>query len=494
MIPLYRRTFMKLLGSVAALGSGVARAAPIGSRSDFSDTGDRAPFLSEKIARFITEAKYEDLPPNVVRKTKEQIVFLFGRALEGLQDRKADHIRTVANLLAQPRNGATVIGEDFKLFPSDAAFANCSLMRGSTRDDVIWSAGIHAGVVTIPTALAVAEVSKVSGKDLILSIALGYEVLGKLGGAKDGWAAALPRRPTIIFGGFGPTTVAAKLRRLDAEKTANALAYAANIGIGVPEKGMMQHYYSFINRNGLFAVDIVQAGGGPYAPSVIEGEFGLYRSFYGEMPREAYERIERLGTDWDILTTERKIFPGTGQNAIVFQRLLELLTEHNLSANDVKAIRVTYTSINDAPARKREVSNRGPFEKPVEAYSSLPYGMALALLEREIPYQRYADDLSMMIYNDPKVATEMRKMRVEFAAMPGKSDRFSVLELETVDGRNFRRESDSLSIDFGPEEWGGWIRKYGTNVLSASKLDRLEAGLVELERVENIADLMAAAS
>lgn len=472
----------------------VLYAAPAGSKNDVPPNKSGAPFLSDRIARFIAETTFDDLPPEVVRKTKEQVVFLIGRAFEGHTDARAKHINHVARSLAKPQDGATVIGKNFKLFPSDAAFANCSLMRGSTRDDVIWSAGIHAGVITIPSALAIAESVNASGKDLILAVALGYEVLGKLGGARDGWSAPLPRRPTIIFGGFGPTTVAAKLRKLDPSQIASAMGYAANIGIGVPEKGMMQHYYSFINRNGLFAIDLVEAGGVPYSPNVIEGEFGLYRSFYGEMPPTVYSRIDNLGVVWDILTTERKIFPGTGQHAIAFQLLLELLEQYDLVADDVKSLRVTYTSVSDAPARKQEVSNQGPFEKAVEAYSSFPYGAALALLERDIPYQRYKDDLSMRVYNDPEVAAQMKKIDVIFAAMPDKSDRFSILELETTDGRVFRRESETLGIAFGPREWRSWIGEYGKGVLPDSKLERLSDGLVDLENVKSVRDLMVYAA
>ncbi len=43
--------------------------------------------------------------------------------------------------------------------------------------------GDSVGEVALPTALAIGELQRVSGRDLILAFVLGYEVLGKLGSA-----------------------------------------------------------------------------------------------------------------------------------------------------------------------------------------------------------------------------------------------------------------------------------------------------------------------
>ena len=48
---------------------------------------------------------------------------------------------------APPRSSAT----PYRAMPIDAAFANCTQMRSYGLDDVVFPAGIHAGLVTIPS-------------------------------------------------------------------------------------------------------------------------------------------------------------------------------------------------------------------------------------------------------------------------------------------------------------------------------------------------------
>jgi len=56
--------------------------------------------LSEQIADFIVGAKFEDLPPEVIRKAKEEIVFLFGRAFEGVFTDQGQQLRSIARQIS----------------------------------------------------------------------------------------------------------------------------------------------------------------------------------------------------------------------------------------------------------------------------------------------------------------------------------------------------------------------------------------------------------
>jgi 2-methylcitrate dehydratase PrpD len=360
-------------------------------------------------------------------------------------------------------------------------------MRATWRDDVIWPAGIHAGIVTLPTALALGEVRRVSGREMLLALVLGYEVLGKLGTAADGWTAKLPRRPTMIYGGYGPVVVGGRLLKLGLKNMAHALGYAANVGMGVPEGGQTEHYYGLISRGGTLAVQLAEAGGIAYSNETIEGETGLYRSFFGKVPAELPTLIGQLGSDWEILKAAQKRYPGTGQNTVAIELLLGLLKAEKLTAKQVSRVDVFQSAVDDSKERKKEVSSRGPFAKAGEAYSSLPYALALVLLEGKVAGERYENE---GIVNDATVAATMQKINLAFENGHD-SMRWSRIEVSTTDGRKLTREADNFSFPFPREAWGEWLQKDGKRLLPKGKLRRLEDMVGALEKVEDVSEMLA---
>ncbi|HEX7115530.1 MAG TPA: MmgE/PrpD family protein [Steroidobacter sp.] len=474
-----RRAVLKLLGAGAAAMLGVP-ACP--SRANAAAT------ISERIADYVLRARFEDLPPEVIRKAKEQIVFFFGRAFEVSFLEHGRQMRQVMQPVARERDGASVIGHRLRLAPSDAAFANSTLFGGElAKDDVHMDSTIHSGVITLPAGLSIGEVKRASGRELILAIVLGYEVLGKLGRAAIGWSAVLPRRATNIYGGFGPVTVAGRLLKLDRARMANALGYAAHLCMGLPEGSMMQHYYALISRNGTFAVQLAEAGGMPFSRTTIEGELGLYRSFFGKVPEELPQLIDSLGYS-EILGAVQKRYPGTAANTTAIELFADLLERNHLDLADIASVDATVAA-KGAPERELEVSSHGPFVPPRKAISSLTYCLARVLLDGGIDPVRLGDE-SLVDHED--VVGVMRKIRVGFE--PGHGTRWARLIVRTIDGRKIERESASFTFPFPPEDWGGWLRASGARLLSDEKLERLEQLITGLEHVHDISKLLDAAT
>lgn len=494
---MYRRTLLKLTGaSLAAAAIGgrwmprPASAAPPSNVPAVAGAGE-SKTISEQIADFIVGARFEDLPTTVIQKAKEQIAFYFGRAFEGSCGNEARQIREVAAQGGLSPGGAVVIGERVRLTPSDAAFANTTLMRGSFgMDDVIWPAGIHAGVITLPIALAFGEVQRVSGRELLLALVLGYEVLGKLGRAAEGWSAPMPRRPTNIYGSYGPIAVAGRLLKLDQQHMAHALGYAANMNIGIPEGGMTDHYYSLISRNGAFAAQLAEAGGAAYSRTTIEGELGLYRSFFGKVPAELPALMGSLGLDWEILTAEQKRHPGTGQNTTAIEILQDLIKEHRLTAGQVDTIEVVQPDAKEAPVRKNAVASKGPFKTQVDAVSSLPYALALLLqFDGRIDLKWYSDGASQRVINDRAIAALMQKIVLIYEG--GHGPRYCRMAVRTTDGRTFERVVENFEYRFPQAMWGNWLQERGELLLPLENLRRLEQLIGDLEKLDDVSKLMA---
>jgi len=111
---------------------------------------------------------------------------------------------------------------------ADRLAVNVALARLSEIDDIHLGAMITPGAIAVPSALTIAaSLPDVGADDIVAAIVGGYEAMIRLGAAIDG-PSVLYRGiwPTYFAAPFGAAAVAARLLRLDATQTANALATA----------------------------------------------------------------------------------------------------------------------------------------------------------------------------------------------------------------------------------------------------------------------------
>jgi 2-methylcitrate dehydratase PrpD len=129
---------------------------------------------------------------------------------------------------------STILGTAGKVSSINAAFANGELISALDYDALY---GTHIPPFVIPAPLAVAEKVSASGKDLILSVALGQEIARRLQMATPPPYQAITRGPQkgeITFApvsghgaaAFGAAVGAGKILGLSPEKMANALGIA----------------------------------------------------------------------------------------------------------------------------------------------------------------------------------------------------------------------------------------------------------------------------
>jgi 2-methylcitrate dehydratase PrpD len=105
---------------------------------------------------------------------------------------------------------------------------HCALARLSEVDDIHLGAMITPGAIVVPAALTIAaSLPDCEADELAAAIVAGYEAMVRLGAAIDG-PSVLYRGiwPSYFAAPFGVAAAAARLMRLDAERTAHALATA----------------------------------------------------------------------------------------------------------------------------------------------------------------------------------------------------------------------------------------------------------------------------
>ena len=145
---------------------------------------EKSATLIEGFADFFCNIKFEDLPAAVVQKTKMLTLDLMGVSIAGL---KMDFPKITADYLVGLKGieEATLFGQTTKVPAIHAALANGVASHALDMDDGYRYGGVHAGVAVIPAALAYAEAKQLDGKNLILAIAMGYEIINRIAKAMN---------------------------------------------------------------------------------------------------------------------------------------------------------------------------------------------------------------------------------------------------------------------------------------------------------------------
>lgn len=150
----------------------------------------------------------------------------FGCAAEG--QRIDPHPRFVEDALGV--EGDIVIWFDGRRSDtSQAALVNGTLAHHAELDDGNPRAGLHGGVTVIPAAVAVAEATGASGRELIDAIAFGYAAAVAYGRPLLERIEAHRLHPPAMVGCFGAAAAAARLLRLSEEAIASAISLAGTL-------------------------------------------------------------------------------------------------------------------------------------------------------------------------------------------------------------------------------------------------------------------------
>ena len=184
--------------------------------------------VTRQLAEFAAGLRFEDLPDAVVMEARRLILDTVGCGFGGHAIEKGQ----MAVALAEQMGGvpeATILGRRAKVPAALAAFANGDLMNAL--DWNVLMPPSHVPPYAIPAALALAETTNTSGRDLITACVLAMEVSGRVGTSLGGLRATKGGYPLRVWGissnQIGATAGAAHVLGLDATTMQHALGLAA---------------------------------------------------------------------------------------------------------------------------------------------------------------------------------------------------------------------------------------------------------------------------
>jgi 2-methylcitrate dehydratase PrpD len=343
--------------------------------------------IAETYAEYVTERQYSDLLDEVVEYAKKLTLDAIGIAL-GAEQRAISSEAFIDGVDSLADGGdATVFASPRKLEPEYAALLNGALVHSLDYDDTHRGASHHPGAAVIPAAIAAAETAdhEVSGKDLLTAIVAGYEVNCRLGMAINP-ESHYDRgfHGTGTCGTFGATAAAGKIRGLGTEELTNA--FGLN---GSQAAGSMQFlsngawnkraHPGLAAHAGILAVSLADAGfRGSAAP--IEGEDG-FLSGYSDDPKPKLA-TKGLGEEFELLETAIKPYPCCRYMHPALDALFSLLSENPITPDSVERVVVELPRAGVNIVGKPLERKRHP-ESFVDAQFSMPFGVALALTERD---------------------------------------------------------------------------------------------------------------
>lgn len=187
--------------------------------------------VTSKLSEFIDETRFEDIPAGIVEDSKRILLDSIGCALGGLHTEKGRIAHAFGtNSASQPES--SILGGREKVSASLAAFVNGELFNALDYDALCAPSG-HITPYVLSAPLAVSEWKHISGKDLIVAIALAHEIAQRLSAglvipkclSRKTLLQGIPLQLPIhgygvnIFGGIAGV---AKLLRLNKAETAHA--------------------------------------------------------------------------------------------------------------------------------------------------------------------------------------------------------------------------------------------------------------------------------
>ena len=337
--------------------------------------------LATTLGKFCSGLTYEDLSPEVVDWTKYLCLDFAGVALNGSTTESAKTVVQAIESVDRP-GPAVIIGTNKRALPEYAAMANGTAFHSLELDDIHNDSSIHGGVVAFPTALAMADVSRLGGRDFIASVVAGYEVMMRLGmGLKPAEHYKRGFHPTATCGAFGAAAVASRCLDLGAGPTTAALGVSGSQAAGSLEfltdgTWTKRLHPGWASNSGIWAALLAKAGF--LAPStVIEGRFGFLQAYSGDPDPELV--LDGLGDEFQITRMGIKPHSCCRYSQGPIDCLLDLRQQHALQPDDVEKVTIGVLSAGFNTIAAPEEEKRNP-RSVVDLQFSMPFGGAVALL------------------------------------------------------------------------------------------------------------------
>jgi 2-methylcitrate dehydratase PrpD len=348
---------------------------------------------------FAARIRFEDLPPAVVSRARQVVADTLAVIAAGARE---PEIRALAEQLAGGDGPASLLGDGRRTGALPAALINGAAGTFLELDEGNQFGRGHPAIHVLPAVLAVCEEKRLSGRELILALALGYEV-----GTRIGIAAKIrmSMHPHGTWGTTGAAAAVAKLCGYRAEGFREIINLSSCLALATSRKTMLEgatvrNVYSGVsNHMGLLAHHLVAAG--------FTGEADGLRTVYGAVISESFDpaaMTAELGERWEIARNYFKQHACCRYNHAALDALLAVMARApggRLSPGAVAGVEVETYSL------AAQLCDRGP-RNMLAAKFSIPFAVATTLVHGGTGVASFAPEA----VGRPEVQALARRVRV----------------------------------------------------------------------------------
>lgn len=458
---------------------------------------------ASKLASFIHETEFEDLPDGIIRETKRILLDSLGCALAGLGTEKGKAALSFGLKGGSPE--ATIVGAEQKVPTPVASFVNGELLNALDYDVLCAPTG-HVTPYVLAAPLAVAEWKHVSGKVLILAIALAHEIAQRV---CAGLISPSRLSAKILNGGiplqlpihgygvnvFGGIAGVAKILGLDVEKIEHAFGIG---GAMCPVPTLMQFAETVPAAMSKFTpsgwVSQAEVTAALFAEmgytgdrNVFDGAFAFWKSFAAD-GWDPESVISDLGRFWSFSEgIGYKRYPCCGAMQGALDIFCAIIEHFEIRPEDIKSVHIGLNLLAELSLWK----NRN-IENHVDAQFSTAYVFAVAAHRVEPGHQWQAKET----YHAPEIAAFMKKVSVFTPASPYADHKRSIVEVlvwdrdTKVERRYTEKNVRPVQSVMTDQDLYRKFEKNAEQTLTPRMIEPALRMILSLEGLDDVADLM----
>ena len=446
--------------------------------------------MTEKFAEFCEQLKYEDLSPEVIKRTKLLILDTVGIIIRARHDAESTSSLVSAIDKLEMSNGSCQVFSDKKTYsPSAAALLNGTLAHSLDFDDTHAEASLHSSAPILSAALAAAQMNKSSGQELITACVVGYEVqirLGLAGGSSAHYKKGF--HPSATCGIFGAAAAAGYLMGLNKEQYISAFGIALSQSAGSMQfltdgAWTKRSHVGQAAQNGLSCA--IMAGEGFKGPSqAFEGQWGYLHSYASG--GDVNKATTGLGEEFETLNLGVKPYPSCRYSHAAIDGLIELKKELKFSSDDLDDIDIglseTALNIIGYPLTDKQQP-----KSVVDGQFSMPFCAAVTVKSGGLQWDDYKNHLNnkdtLSLCNKIKVSPdedaekccpEYMSAKVKVVVKGEKYEKF--VKIPKGEPENFMEDVEFIS------KFKGLTEPY----LSKQRVDQLTDLMLKIDQANNV--------
>jgi 2-methylcitrate dehydratase PrpD len=439
---------------------------------------------TQVLAQFAATLKYDDVPERVREQCKNLLLDALACAVAGKHGDETEQVAALASALAQS-NESSVIGRD-RLSLAGATMLNGFLITAVTMCDTHRATLTHVTPEVMPPALAIAERDNNSGRDLLVALIAGMEVMTRIGLGTDypvfrsrGWHGP------GVFGPFGSAAAVGRLRGFDAETMARAFGLAGSQSAGTFAAWgtpTVKFHQCRGALSGLMAALLAEQKFVATKEFLTAKDGGLFVSYAnGGKPELA---LAELGRRFEFEQIALRLWPSASSTQTMNTALFDLVEQHQPAFDKIRTVRVSLSqAVYDLHGKLAD------YKAKFDALISAHYVAAAILHDRALTLTQFEPAR----YDDPKLRRAAKEL-IEVRPDPAIKGNNCAVEIEMADGAVLKSFCEhprgSFENPLNRAQIEDKFRTYAKGVLSDAHIAEVITAVARLEELPSARKLM----